>query len=1032
MKKTRDHKPKNFIACLSDVVRWHGDRLAIANDELRLTYRQLWELSGRMANKLTHCGATGESIVAVRVGKSAEYIAALIGVWRCRAAWVPVGSDLPQQRVEFLIADSGAEFLIDQLWIEELNTDVADVQFESPVEFSNDQIAYIIYTSGTTGQPKGVEITHRGLVPMLRQQVEAIGLTVDSRSLFLLSTDFDASVSDIGTALLAGASLWIDSALFANGILSVTPDQLLDYIAQNRITYVDIPPAVLAKMDPAKCPQSLETVLIGGEVCSPVVLRQWAEKVKLLNVYGPTEATVCTSIAVVDTDWSKPCIGVPLEGVEYIVEGSESDARMGGELLIGGRQLARGYRNRPVESNRKFVIREGQRVYRTGDVVEVDSQGHYVFVGRIDRQVKLRGHRIELEEIEQTLLMHPNVVHAAVIVSSLRGCSVKKIIAFVEVAGCDEGVSFASRLLMERSGLNRGVVPKVDFRFRESAARDATFAGAKGDKGSAIFKPADEIREEIANELRRHVAVRLPPYCHPTRFEVMRALPLTSSGKPDLCRLQKMAQTLTAKANPVESDDIESVLFYAFGKSLGHDQFDADSDFFAVGGDSMAALEVAAIVATVGVELYPHAVVQHRTIRKIVGFYHAQSDGEWMSAQFLCDDVDRLLQCERATQLTEVKEGQADSILLTGATGFLGTRLLHQLTANAGVKVICLVRGSDDAQARDRLLKALARNRVSISKQRLGNVTAVAGDVSLKQFGLSQSAYRSLARSINHVVHSAAEVNSAKTYSQLRPTNLLGTWEVVKFCSVGQLKKLDYVSTLSVFVSTDRFQGTMTEDDDLQETKRVYGGYAQSKFAAERLVRKATGLRLKESRIFRLGLLTADRATDVFPATDLLTLVVKGCWKLQAVPVLPTGLRLDVTPVDFAAQVLAWIVLSSEIGPVFHVAHPTGISAETLLNAIMETHSNCRRLEPAEFLARAKGLDLAPAISAACVALGSCDRSASRSHPVSLDLFQATATVFEMKRTKTCMEKAHLEFPKGNHSYLKKMIDAMIKPQGRQ
>ncbi|MBI3724485.1 AMP-binding protein [bacterium] len=192
----------------------------------------------------------------------------------------------------------------------------------APVELSPESPAYLIYTSGTTGVPKGVLVPHRGLHPLLAAQVDAFRLSSGSRALFFLSTAFDASISDIGTALLAGATLVIEpaDALRSTGIVET--------IARREITHADLPPALLRVIDPEHLPRTLETVVVGGEASPPETLRRFARHVRVVSVYGPTEATICSSLCAVDEEsWSRPLLGRPLPGVVFRVLTGSSSSR---------------------------------------------------------------------------------------------------------------------------------------------------------------------------------------------------------------------------------------------------------------------------------------------------------------------------------------------------------------------------------------------------------------------------------------------------------------------------------------------------------------------------------------------------------------------------------------------------------------------------------------------------------------------------------------------------------------------------------
>src|SRR5690606_1464903 len=219
--------------------------------------------------------------------------------------------------------------------------------------------------------------------------------TPHCRALFYLSPTFDASVSDIGTALLSGAALCVEPGVRR------TPASMMALIRERGVTHLDLPPSVLATLDPGELPASVQTIVIGGEVCPADVVRRWASRVRLVNVYGPTEATICTSLGACDPEtWDRPLIGRPLPGIGYeVVDEALDPVPQGtpGELLIDGVGLARGYLNDPELTRKRFPTLRGRRVYRTGDRVVLHHDGEFEFLGRIDRQIKLHGLRIEPE-----------------------------------------------------------------------------------------------------------------------------------------------------------------------------------------------------------------------------------------------------------------------------------------------------------------------------------------------------------------------------------------------------------------------------------------------------------------------------------------------------------------------------------------------------------------------------------------------------------------------------------------------------------
>lgn len=336
---------------------------ALESCDRRLSYAELKHNAREASSDL-------RGLVSLHFPKSPEYVQAVLACWWAGAAFVPVDPRLPPARQEAILQSARP----DQNWRE------WHAPGPSRAEGPND-LAYVICTSGSSGKPKAVEIRHDGLVPMLEDQIRAFDLGPGKRALWLLSPQFDASLSDIGTALLAGATLCIPPE---NAALD-----LPHWLRHFRITHVDLPPALLRRYRPEDFPETVETLIVGGEPSPPEMLRAWSRHFRVVSVYGPTEATICTHLRLVNESWDAPSLGDPIGGMAHLV--------VDGELWLAGPGLARGYRD---GNDTPFVERDGRRYYRTGDRVTPDL----VFLGRQDRQVKVRGHRIELDEVEAAML----------------------------------------------------------------------------------------------------------------------------------------------------------------------------------------------------------------------------------------------------------------------------------------------------------------------------------------------------------------------------------------------------------------------------------------------------------------------------------------------------------------------------------------------------------------------------------------------------------------------------------------------------
>ncbi len=365
---------------------------------------------GELIARVDHAArqAARGAVVEVAAERSVAFVVGCLAAWAAGAAWMPIDPREPAWRLAAMRAALAAR---------------GEPEASVP-RGSGDALAYVIATSGSSGAPKLVMVGHRGVAALWQAQIAAFALAPGARSLWLHAPRFDASLSDWGTALASGATLVLPrpDALAA-------PARLRDELVQRAISYVDLPPALLAHLPPEDPPPALRTVVLGGEPCPIEPLRALARRVRVVVVYGPTEATVCSSLVVVDPDrWARPLIGDPLPGVRYRV--------VDGELWIGGACLALGYAGDPAATARQFVVEDGARWYRTGDRVE-PGDGGLAFAGRIDRQRKLAGVRIELDEIEAVLRRAPGAREAAATVRVIGASGRPRLVAFVDGAALE-------------------------------------------------------------------------------------------------------------------------------------------------------------------------------------------------------------------------------------------------------------------------------------------------------------------------------------------------------------------------------------------------------------------------------------------------------------------------------------------------------------------------------------------------------------------------------------------------------------------
>ena len=540
-------------------------------------YGELERRATRLAARLRRSGVRRGACVAVCFEKTPELVVAILGVLKAGGAFVPLDPRFARERLAFLVEDAKPVALLVHeatAWIAALaNVPVITLSPEAgelasepesapAVALGADDLAYVIHTSGSTGRPKGVMLTHGGLVNLAQAQAVATGLGPDQRVLQFASISFDAAVSEIFMALVSGAALWLEPR-------DDVPDprEFAARLRAARIDHATLPPALLGALAPADFP-GLRTLLVAGEAASDELYRTWARGRRLFNAYGPTEITVCATMAEIAAVDDAITLGRPLANLTVFVLDAQfapCPAGVPGEICVGGVGVGRGYLGRPELTVERFVPdpfakTPGARLYRTGDLGRWSEDGRVEFLGRADQQVKIRGFRVEPGEIEAVLAQHAGVAGALVL------------------------------------------------------ARD----DASGGKFLAAYAVPQRGETPSPAELRQHLAARLPDYLVPRHVLVLAAWPLTSAGKIDRRALPAPAEEKTgeetAPAAPL-SGEVEETLGAIWRSVLRLATFGPDDNFFEHGGDSILSLQIVARAHQAGYALTPRQIFSAPTIR---------------------------------------------------------------------------------------------------------------------------------------------------------------------------------------------------------------------------------------------------------------------------------------------------------------------------------------------------------------------------------------------------------------------------------
>ncbi|MGB5927607.1 MAG: amino acid adenylation domain-containing protein, partial [Cyclobacteriaceae bacterium] len=577
---TFETEGKTISHAFADIVAEHGDRTAIIHQGTSYSYAWLNKMANKLATRLTneHGIGTGD-LVAIMTDKDAHLPAAMLAVSRCGAGFVPVDPSNPADRTQFVVNDSGVKALITTSAYNIANLrarsvladeDTADEEsnFKAPDRMPDDTL-YVIYTSGTTGKPKGTEISDRSLLNYISWFKKQFSVTSSDSSILMGSYAFDLGYTAMWGTLLSGGTLHL-----VPDKLIRQPEELMAYVTDHQVSYLKITPSLLHALVQTTSFEKagkgeLRMILIGGEPIRPADLKRVAGKapsVKLVNHYGPTEATIGTVAWEIDPAGleaysQRPVIGIPVANNRiYILDQQLNPVAPGeaGELMVSGKGLAKGYLGREALTAEKFIpnpFETGARLYRTGDVARWMTDGTILFEGRKDDQVKIRGYRVELKEVQSTL-------------SARKGIDKAEVIAW-------KGSDFGPELAAYYTGMAK----------------------------------LDELRSELA-EL-------LPDYMQPSYYVRLERFPLTANGKVDKKALPDPSKSSGSVEMVPARNELDSKLLTLWTSVLDK-EIGITDDFFTNGGHSLKAiLLITRIQKELDYKIELHEIFIFNTVQKL-------------------------------------------------------------------------------------------------------------------------------------------------------------------------------------------------------------------------------------------------------------------------------------------------------------------------------------------------------------------------------------------------------------------------------
>lgn len=906
--------------------------IALAYENATWSYSQLNEASNQLAHYLrNNFLLQPDDIVGLCLKPGYHMIMALWAVLKSGAAYLPIDRAHPDDRISYLINDTKAKViltdrhnvnrfsrLVAQNKFSVINLDAQQTKFEllkqlkenlKPVSLPN-HLAYVIYTSGTQGQPKGVLLEHRSVVNYVTFVISDNELSETSVWAQYASFSFDCSVLEIYPVLLSGGKLCVVKEEYRIDCKKVN-----DFFHQNEVTFAFLPTPFAELFFELKN-TSLKKLMVAGSKLSKYVDAPYS----IINAYGPTEATVHATQFSLDRAYENIPIGKPLNNVKcYVVDTCLNLLPIGtiGELLIGGEGLARGYLNLPEVTAQKFICNPFQseqekaenkntRLYRTGDLARWLADGNLEYIGRNDDQIKIRGHRIELSEIEYGLMQYPGIQQAAVIAANKTDKPNEKHIAAYYVAQA----------------------------------------------------PLDHVN------LKEHLSKQLPEYMLPSAFMHVQKMPLATSGKINK-RALPMPQWACVQPYVHPSTLLEGAVCAAYAKILGlkENQVGVHHDFFELGGDSLSAIRLTFLLghhikinatdifklktpAKLVLQLPPAKESFLKNNSQIKLFYQNKISFAFQDIKTKSSDQNTLRQYRDYLEQTKkldpdiAKRHKMQSVFLTGTTGFLGCHLLATLLEETSYIIYLPVRASSDASAFERLNKKFKHYIKIDLENKLSRIKVFAAHLGKENLGLEQEQYEAMANQVGSIIHCASLVKYFGHDEEFYQSNIQPTIQLLEFARLTANKDFHYISTVGIAFDghvTNSDYSIFTEDDNLQSLVRGNHPYVKSKYEAEQLVLQAR-MQGINGTIYRVGNLIMNSQTHIIQENYEENMFFAHLKAMVDFKVIPDEItQLEVSPVDYTASAIVKLFDKAALSnQTYHVFNPILINLPDVLSYFMD------------------------------------------------------------------------------------------------
>ncbi|WP_458402649.1 amino acid adenylation domain-containing protein [Methanobrevibacter sp.] len=880
---------KRFEAQVSE----KGDEIALVATDASLSYDELNRKANRIAHGLIEKGVKPRSNILIMLPRDSDLIASIIGVLKAGCAFIPLDLKFPKERIEYIYENSQADYIINVDGIEPNSLSIKELlkndNDENPnVEIGPDDLAYMIYTSGSTGNPKGVMIGHENACNQTAENPKA-----EYDNLLSIATiAFDTSLEDILTGITNGVKI-----IFANDVeiknivdlirlINENKPQVMEFTPSRLLSYLEIDEFCEA-INCAKC------IVMGGEQFSAKAfngVKQYADA-KVYNSYGPTEATIASNYKEI-TDPENITIGKALKN--YVTEVRDLDGKLlppgvMGELYIGGTGVGKGYYNMPEKTKEVFLTIDDIPYYRSGDYAIELPDGDIDIKGRIDNQIKLRGLRIEIGEIESNISSFPNIRQNIVVIKEIRN-----------------------------------------------------------NEHLCAYFTADE--EISTDELKAYLGERLTQYMVPTVFMQIDEMPQTPNGKTDVKALPEPKLELKYVA---PKNKLEQAICAIYSSILDIEVVGAEDNFFEIGGTSLIASKLIIELLKQGYEVKYDDVFRNQTPRKLAGLLSGDDVSDDLDMDIVENYdytmINKLLEENTFENFAKGKNLELGNVLLTGVTGFLGIHVLYEYVKNEEGTVYCMLRKGKFDSCEERLkdlmdyyfeedLTDLIGSRIILSE---GDITNPEDFKKLENY------------EIDTIINCAAIVKHYTHDDYIFRVNVDGVVNGLEFAEANDIcyVQISTTSVLDEYTEDTDITDVSCDEKTLYWGQDLSNKYLNSKFLAERAVLKKalSGLNVK---IIRVGNLMARYSDGVFQKnfdTNAFLNNIKAIKNLKATTPEISNEIVELSPIDYVAKATLTLAKTPKESVVFHAVSDKVIPTKDIIDALNSFGFGIEEVTPERF-----------------------------------------------------------------------------------